>query len=278
MVRPCARVLMDACNFYHVIFRKALLPQLPIRNHPTLATSCTPIASPSASTSARPPLFVNVLIVRFRPVQNLIVCLTHGLSFHASMFARSMVIINVSQVIALQLALNLQPEASLHGSKNRPMSQLHHGSGIFAVNVLLRFCSFARSCAAQFCYRLLRSGLLQCSVGHGLRCGSGCESGGGVRAQGQELIGCGSIGEYALEKLHRVIATAVVVCSVAGILSMDVAAAYTVQSYMIRLQHLLMPKATARASAQPCLTTSTASFPQDSQPHLCKLCLRQWCW
>jgi len=37
------------------------------------------------------------------------------------------------------------------------------------------------------------------------------------------------IGEYALEKLHRVIAAAVVVCSVAGILSMYVAAAYTVQ-------------------------------------------------
>jgi hypothetical protein len=43
------------------------------------------------------------------------------------------------------------------------------------------------------------------------------------------LIGCGGIGEYALEKLHRVIAAAVVVCSVAGILSMYVAAAYTVQ-------------------------------------------------
>jgi hypothetical protein len=24
--------------------------------------------------------------------------------------------------------------------KNRPLSQLHHGSGIFAVNALLRFC------------------------------------------------------------------------------------------------------------------------------------------
>ena len=40
---------------------------------------------------------------------------------------------------------------------------------------------------------------------------------------------CDCIGEYALEKLHRVIDAVVVVCSVVGMLAMDVAAAYIVQ-------------------------------------------------
>ncbi len=45
-----------------------------------------------------------------------------------------------------------------------------------------------------------------------------------------EVFGCiGDIGEYALEKLHRVIAAVVVVCIVVGMVAMDVAAAYIVQ-------------------------------------------------